>query len=113
MALSLRGLLPLLVNRPEFRRLIGRINSHTDVPILSGVVEAAKPYIVAALAVSLDRPVLYVVRDAEEAERVTDTFVGLIGRDFPVLPYLDRDAMPYEHLMPDTVSVQSRIYELM
>jgi len=111
--LSLRGLLPLLVNRPEFRRLVGRINTHTEVPVLSGVVEAAKPYVVASLAVSLDRPVLYVVRDAEEVERVTETFVGLIGRDFPVLPYLDRDAMPYERLMPDTVSVQSRMNVLM
>ena len=80
-----------------------------DVPVLSGVVEAAKPYIVAALAASLDRPVLYVVRDTEEVERVTETFSGLIGRDFPVLPYADRDALPYERLMPDADSVQSRM----
>src|SRR5215469_17668712 len=107
--LSLRGLLPLLANRPEFRRLLERLNNQSESPVLSGVVEAAKPYIVAALAVSLDRPVLYVVRDAGEAERVTDTLIGLIGRDFPVLPYADRDALPYERLMPDALSVQSRM----
>ena len=107
--MSLRGLLPLLVNRPEFRRLLSRIDSRDGVPVLSGVVEAAKPYIVAALAASIDRPVLYVVRDAEEVERVTETLVGLIGRDFPVLPYADRDALPYERLMPDALSVQSRM----
>jgi transcription-repair coupling factor (superfamily II helicase) len=107
--LSLRGLLPLLVNRPEFRRLLDRLTNQSESPVLSGVVEAAKPYIVAALAVSLDRPVLYVVRDAGEAERVTETLIGLIGRDFPVLPYADRDALPYERLMPDALSVQSRM----
>jgi transcription-repair coupling factor (superfamily II helicase) len=107
--LSLRGLLPLLVNRPEFRRLLDRLNNQSESPVLSGVVEAAKPYVVGALAVSLDRPVLYVVRDAGEVERVTETLIGLIGRDFPVLPYADRDALPYERLMPDALSVQSRM----
>ncbi len=107
--MSLRGLLPLLANRPEFRRLLDRLNAHAEIPVLSGVVEAAKPYIIAALAVSLDRPVLYVVRDEEEVERATDTLVGLVGRDFPILPYADRDALPYERLMPDALAVQSRM----
>ncbi|MGO8950811.1 MAG: CarD family transcriptional regulator, partial [Ktedonobacterales bacterium] len=107
--MSLRGLLPLLTNRPEFRRLYERLNNQSDIPVLSGVVEAAKPYVVAALAVSFDRPVLYVVRDAGDVERVTETLSGLIGRDIPILPYADRDALPYERLMPDSLSVQSRM----
>ncbi|HST87007.1 MAG TPA: transcription-repair coupling factor, partial [Ktedonobacterales bacterium] len=73
---------------------------------------AAKPYLVAALATALDRPVLYVVRDNAEVERVTDALVGLIGRDFPVLPYADRDALPYERLLPDAESVKSRMNAL-
>jgi transcription-repair coupling factor (superfamily II helicase) len=107
--LSLRGLLPLLADRPEFRRLRERLTLDGAAPMLPGVAEAAKPYLVAALAVALDRPVLYVVRDEDEAERVADALVGLIGRDFPVLPYADRDALPYERLLPDHASVQRRM----
>ncbi len=110
--MSLRGLLPLLADRPEFRRLRERLAADGAAPVISGVTEAAKPYLVAALATALDRPVLYVVRDNAEVERVTDTLVGLIGRDFPVLPYADRDALPYERLLPDAESVKSRMNAL-
>src|SRR5437879_5264808 len=107
--LSLRGLLPLLAERPEFRRLRERLASDAASPIVSGVSEAAKPYLVAALAVSLDRPVLYVVRDNDVVERTADALVGLVGRDFPVLSYMDNDALPFERLMPDAESVKTRM----
>jgi transcription-repair coupling factor (superfamily II helicase) len=97
--LSLRGLLPLLAERHEFRRLRERLAADGAAPVLNGVTESAKPYVVAALAVALDRPVLYVVRDNAEVERVCDALTGLVGRDFPVLPYADRDALPYERLL--------------
>src|SRR6185437_4750830 len=37
---------------------------------------------------------------------------ALLGREVPVLPYLDRDALPYERLMPDVESVQTRMRAL-
>src|SRR5262249_27445393 len=78
-------------------------------PVLSGVAEAAKPYIVAALAAAMDRPVLYVVRERDEMERGVDALVGLVGRDFPVLPYPDADALPYERLMPEAEALKARM----
>ncbi|HLJ81504.1 MAG TPA: hypothetical protein VKT52_08470, partial [Ktedonobacterales bacterium] len=107
--MSLRGLLPLLAERAEFRRLRERLAPGAAAPLLSGVTEAAKPYLVAALAVALDRPVVYVTRDQEGAELATEAIVGLVGRDIPVLPYADRDALPYERLMPDAQSVKTRM----
>ncbi|MGZ3639475.1 MAG: DEAD/DEAH box helicase, partial [Ktedonobacterales bacterium] len=107
--MSLRGLLPLLAERPEFRRLRERLASDAATPTISGVSETAKPYLVAALAVSLDRPVLYVVRDNDVVERTADALVGLVGRDFPVLSYMDNDALPFERLMPDAESVKTRM----
>ena len=107
--MSLRGLLPLLADRHEFRRLRERLAADGATPVLNGVTEAAKPYVVAALAVALDHPVLYVVRDNAEVERVCDALSGLVGRDFPILPYADRDALPYERLLPDAESVKSRM----
>jgi transcription-repair coupling factor (superfamily II helicase) len=124
---SLRGLLPLLADRPEFARLraaivggptsTGRLALAGEreprnaglAPVLTGIAEPAKPYLVAALAAALDRPVLYVVRDAEQAERATEALVGLIGRDFPVLLYADRDALPYERLIPESEALRSRM----
>ena len=107
--MSLRGLLPLLIERPEFRRLRDRLAPGAAAPVLSGVTEAARPYVVAAMAVALDRPVLYVVRDNATAERAVDAIVGIVGRDIPVLPYADRDALPYERMMPDAQSVKTRM----
>ena len=107
--MSLRGLLPLLAERAEFRRLRERLAPGAAAPIISGVTEAAKPYLVAALAVALDRPVVLVTRDQESAERAADAAVGLVGRDVPVLPYADRDALPFERLMPDAQSVKTRM----
>jgi transcription-repair coupling factor (superfamily II helicase) len=98
-----------LAERHEFRRLRERLSADGAAPVLSGVTESAKPYVVAALAVALDRPILYVVRDNAEVERVCDALTGLVGRDFPVLPYADRDALPYERLLPDATSVKTRM----
>ncbi|HEU5440430.1 MAG TPA: transcription-repair coupling factor [Ktedonobacterales bacterium] len=107
--MSLRGLLPLLSDRLEFARLRAEIARERGAPVLAGIAEAAKPYIVAALAAAQDRPVLYVVRDRGELERAVDALVGLVGRDFPVLPYADADALPYERLMPEADALKARM----
>src|SRR5262249_40595408 len=106
---SLRGLLPLLLDRPEFRRLRQRLAPGAAAPVLSGVTEAARPYIVAALAVTLDCPLLYVVRRDDELARPASALGALLGRDVPVLTDADGAARPYERLMPDVESVQARM----
>ncbi|HEX5439480.1 MAG TPA: CarD family transcriptional regulator, partial [Ktedonobacterales bacterium] len=108
--MALRGLLPLLVNRPEFRRL--REQLAPDAPTLSGVTEAARPYLIAALASAQEAPLLYVVRDNERVIQVADTLTNLLGRDATVLPWLDRDALPYERLLPEAGAVQTRMRAL-
>ncbi|MEO7001772.1 MAG: transcription-repair coupling factor [Ktedonobacterales bacterium] len=114
--MSLRGLLPLLTARPEFRRLRDALTvsgaTGTHAPTISGVSEAARPYLVAALAQEQTAPLLYVVRDDEQVASVTQTLTTLIGRDIPVQPYLDRDALPYERLMPDRETVKARMQAL-
>ncbi len=102
--MSLGGLLPLLADRPESRRLRAQL--------AAGVTEAAKPYLVASLVAAANGPVLYVVRDAEVAEPVAEALRGLLGRSVPVYVYPDRDALPYERLMPDTLAVQGRMSAL-
>ncbi|MBF6590966.1 MAG: hypothetical protein IVW57_10625, partial [Ktedonobacterales bacterium] len=110
--MSLRGLLPLLAARSEFQRLRARIAPGTQAPVPYGVNEAARPYIVATLAAELGRPLLYVVRDSEHVRPTAEALAGLLGPELPVLPYLDRDALPYERLMPDVEAVQLRMRAL-
>jgi transcription-repair coupling factor (superfamily II helicase) len=110
--LSLSGLLPLLTDRPEFRRLRERLASGAQVPVISGVTEAARPYLAGALASATRTAMLYVVRDNEAAEPVAESLRALLGRDVPVHVYPDRDALPYERLMPDAVAVQGRMNAL-
>ncbi|MFI5274475.1 MAG: hypothetical protein ACHQ4H_15705, partial [Ktedonobacterales bacterium] len=110
--MSLRGVLPLLIDRPEFARLRAELARDEGAPLLPGVADAAKPYVVAALAVALDRPVLYVVRDGEEMERATEALRGLAGNDIPVLAYADRDTLPYERLLPEGDAVKARMNAL-
>jgi transcription-repair coupling factor (superfamily II helicase) len=110
--LSLTGLLPLLADRPEFRRLREQLAPGAQAPLVRGVTEAAKPYLVAALASVAPRPALYVVRDAQAAEPVAESLRALLGRDAAVHTYPDRDALPYERLMPDPLAVQERMRAL-
>ena len=110
--MALRGLLPLIINRPEFRRLREHLAPATAAPVLSGVTEAARPYLIAALATTQESPLIYVVRDNERVTQVAETLGALLGRETRALPWIDRDALPYERLMPDPETVQTRMRAL-
>ena len=110
--MALRGLLPLLINRPEFRRLRDQLTPASAAPVLSGVTEAARPYLIAALATTQQAPLVYVVRDNERVTQVAETLITLLGRDTHVMPWIDRDALPYERLLPDVETVQTRMRAL-
>jgi transcription-repair coupling factor (superfamily II helicase) len=109
---ALRGLLPLIINRPEFRRLREHLAPATAAPVLTGVTEAARPYLIAALATTQESPLIYVVRDNERVTQVAETLGALLGRETRALPWIDRDALPYERLMPDPETVQTRMRAL-
>jgi transcription-repair coupling factor (superfamily II helicase) len=102
-------LLPLLAGRPELQRLQKALAPGEGAPVLTGVAEAAKPYVVATLALSLKRPLLYVLDSQDSAERSVEALKGLVGNDASVLLYPDRDALPYERLIPDSRTVQQRM----
>ena len=110
--MALHGLLPLLIARPEFKRLRDLVASGGSTPLISGVAEVARPYVVAALAEDLRRPILYVVRDDEQVGRTAEALTALLGKNASVLPYIESDALPYERLIPDAQGVKSRMNAL-
>src|SRR5581483_7775958 len=109
---TLKGLLALLAQRPEFRRLITHLQEATGVPTLTGITEAARPYVIAALAKALQEPLLIVAVDEAEASRLTDTLKVLLEQPEEAFLLPDRDALPYERLISDTQTTQQRMNAL-
>jgi transcription-repair coupling factor (superfamily II helicase) len=110
--LTLQGLLALLTERPDFRRLVQQLQDGEGLPALTGITEAARPFAIAALASALKQPLLVVVADELQASQVTDTLKMLVERASDVLYLPDRDALPYERLISDAATTQQRMNAL-
>ncbi|HEX8983339.1 MAG TPA: transcription-repair coupling factor [Ktedonobacterales bacterium] len=114
--MSLRGLLPLLENRPELLRLRERLLAVKagggSVPAISGVSESARPYLIAGLAESLQAPLLYVTRDDEQVESAAQALLALTGGSMPIRTFPALDALPWERLLPDRDTIKSRMNAL-
>ncbi len=108
----LKGLLALLTQRPEMRRLVQQIQQAGGLPAITGITETARPYVTAALSTALKQPLLLVVSDEAQAEQVTDVLKALAQQPEEVLCLPDRDALPYERLMSDIETTQQRLNAL-
>lgn len=75
---TLKGLLALLAQRPEFRRLVKHLQDASGVPALTGITETARPYVIAALAKALQQPLLVVAVDETEANQLTEALKVLV-----------------------------------
>ena len=76
---------------------------------MTGITEAARPFVVAALASTLKQSLLIVVSDEEQAQQMVEAlkaFHSMAGEIF-YLP--DRDALPYERLIGDAQTTQQRM----
>ncbi len=120
--MSIRGLLPILARRPEMARLRDQLMPRSGgepaanplVFGLSGIAEAAKPYLVAALVTVIDRPILCVVANDERARVFQSALSALLGdregqdgARSAVLPA--RSAMPLERLLEDADTMRLRM----
>ena len=92
--MTLQGLLALLAQRPEYRRLVEQIRKAEGLPALTGITEAARPFIVAALAATLKQPILLVVRDETQANAMAETLRAFVPDPYDVLYLPARDALP-------------------
>ncbi len=111
--MTLKGLLTLLIQRPEFRRLIQRLHDAEGVPALTGITESARPFVIATLASELKQPLLVVTEGETQANLIADTLKMLVQRPNDVLYLPDRDALPYERLISDAETTQRRMNALM
>ncbi len=110
--MTLQGLLALLTQRPEYRRLVEQIRNAEGLPALTGINEAAHPYVVAALAQTLKQAILLVVSDEEQARQTVETLKQFVPTSEDVLLLPDRDALPYERMISNATTMQGRMQAL-
>jgi transcription-repair coupling factor (superfamily II helicase) len=106
---TLQGLLALLAQRPDFRRLIEQLRQGEGLPPVTGITEAARPFVIATLAAELKEPLLVVAEDEKQAEQMAESLkiFAPSPADIYFLPY--RDALPYERLISDALTAQQRM----
>ncbi|GHO91491.1 transcription-repair-coupling factor [Reticulibacter mediterranei] len=109
---TLQGLLALLAQRPEYRRLIEHLRNAEGVPALTGITEAARPYVVATLAQTLKQPLFIVVPDEVQATQMVETLKTFLPNPSDIFCLPDRDALPYERLIGDAETTQQRMQAL-
>lgn len=107
--LTLQGLLALLAQRPEFRRLLEQLRKGEGLPALTGITESARPFVIATLASALKQPLLVVVDDEGQANMMVESLKAFVQQPNDVLCLPDRDALPYERLISDALTTQQRM----
>ncbi len=107
--MTLQGLLALLTQRPEYRRLLEQLRNAEGVPALTGITEAARPFVIAALASTLKQTLLVVVSDEEQAQQMAEALKAFHSNPGEIYYLPDRDALPYERLIADAQTTQQRM----
>jgi transcription-repair coupling factor (superfamily II helicase) len=112
MKLTLQGLLTLLTQRPEFRRLQEKLQKAEGIPALTDITEAARPYVVASIAHTFKQPILLITGDEVEAGQMAEALKAFVPNPSDIFCLPDRDALPYERLIGDALTTQQRMQTL-
>lgn len=108
--MTLKGLLPLLTQRPEFRRLLEQMRG--GLPALTAITEAARPFVMASVTSALKQPLLIITRDENEARQTAETLKSFVISPGDIFYMPCREALPYERLLSDPVTTQQRMQTL-
>ena len=110
--MTLPGLLALQTQRAEFRRLVEQLRKGEGLPTLTGITQAARPFVIAALATGVKQPLLVVVEDETQANQIVESLKVFVEQADDVLYLPDRDALPYERLISDALTAQQRMWAM-
>ncbi len=104
MPFSLNQLLYLIEEMPAYRQLMGELEHGGSTGV--AVLDAAKPYFVAALYQSLNRPVMVVTAQPENAKKLYEQISAWCdSSQLRLLP--EPDALPYESIAAnDTTGIE-------
>ena len=103
---DLNRLLNLIEPVPDFNRLLGELKQEKSSQVV--LLEAARPYLAAALYQSLQVPVLYITAGPEDAKKVHEEFSSWCNAG-QVFLFPEQDLLFYERVTPDASTEIERI----
>jgi len=108
MSLDLTQLLNLIEEMPVYRQLIKALQQDDETRAV--VLEAAKPYLIAALYRSRRLPMLVVTAQPENCRKLYEQLSIWSNAEVKLFP--EPDALPYERIVPDAATELERIQVL-
>jgi transcription-repair coupling factor (superfamily II helicase) len=110
MKLNLTQLLPLIEEMPVYRQLVHQLKQQSGTA-KAAVLDAAKPYVIAALYRSLRLPIVVVTAQPEKCRRLYEQLSAWSNfSKVQLLP--EPDALPYERIASDASTEQERVQVL-
>ena len=106
--MDLFGVTDLLTRSPTFERAREQISAPGTRPII-GVPDSAKAAAIAALIAGADAPVLVLTARPHRAEALAEEIAVWLGGGLPMLPFPEREALPYERLSPGSDAIRRRL----
>ena len=106
---DLSRILEPIENEPEFQNLLGKLENGEKATLV--VLDAARPYLTAALYRRLRRPLLLVTAQPENARKVHEQLHDWCPSD-DLLVFPEPDALPYERLASDIATEIQRVHVL-
>jgi transcription-repair coupling factor (superfamily II helicase) len=107
--MNLAKLLHLIEDTPQYRGLVDELKQ-AEGETKAVVLEAAKPYLIAALYQSLQRPMVVVSAQPENCQKLYEQLAA--WTDFSVLKFPEPDALPYERISTDASTELERVQAL-
>jgi transcription-repair coupling factor (superfamily II helicase) len=108
--LNISKLLSLIGERPAYGSLVTELRQSKSV-IKADVLDAARPYLIAALYQTLKRPIIVVTAHAEESRKLYEQIsVWIRSEEIKLMP--EADALPYERIISDSPNELERLRAL-
>ncbi|MFC1957363.1 transcription-repair coupling factor [Chloroflexota bacterium] len=108
--MDLTQLLHLIEEMPAYRRLVAELEQPKGSTRVA-VLDAAKPYLIAALYQCLHRPMLVVTAQPEHSKRLYEQISAWCDSS-QVRLFPEPDALPYEHITSDNSTELERLQVL-
>ena len=107
--LNLSRLLNLINELPAYDGLVAELRQAKTAK--ADAIEAARPYLIAALNQTLKRPIVVITAHAEESRRLYDQVsIWLGSADIKLMP--EADTLPYERIVSDMPTALERLHVL-
>jgi transcription-repair coupling factor (superfamily II helicase) len=110
--MKLSGLLGFGQQLPAFRDLVVATTTGKSLSAPLGIYHAARPYVVAMLAQSLNRPLVVITARSNRARQWVDELRIWLPDEVPVHFFADGDALPYERISWAPETRQRRLESL-